>query len=106
MKADVSASKLAEADAFAVEAGSAAPAAAGARRRFVGKRIRARAGHQVVVGAEQREDQIAAGVVGIREQHNRVLERYGQREKGENQLVELGAAVAVGPHDAFTDARR
>ena len=59
----------------------------------------------MVPGSEQGEDHLAAGVVGIGDQDHHALERHRHREKEQDQAVELGPFVAVGPHDALADAR-
>ena len=90
--------------ALAVEAGTTGAAAFGWRGRFIGDRIAASAGDEVVAGGEQGQDHLAGGIVSIGDQNHSALESGDHAEKEQDQAVELGAAVAIGPDHALADA--
>jgi len=95
---------FAQDDFLAVAPGTAPPRRSGHQRQKVGDGVEAHAGDQVPAGRHQRQDDLGAGVVGVRDQDAGCRHRQPQQHGGE--LVELRAPGAVAEHDPFVDGAR
>ena len=89
-----------------VHAGPTATSMARPRRRAVGDGVAADSGHEVVPLVEQRSGDLAAGVVGVGDEHHGGVEPPGHGSEESDQLVEQATSIAVGKHETFVDAAR
>src|SRR6204780_5696025 len=97
-------SKFLETDLFSVQPWPAPSAMLGGGHRQVSDGVAFGPGYELMPVGEQLSDAPAASLVGIVYEQNLAIQKVGDGEQQDRQLIEQGSGIAIGKNQSFVDA--